>query len=57
MIEKSSLDSLLIGMQKITPPSVDAPSCMMLSKEWLIRGIGEGYYDAAEREVAEDKID
>jgi len=49
-------DAVLLGLQKITSPSVIAdPTCMMISNNVLIRGMGK-YYDDDDREVVGDKI-
>ena len=56
MMERNRSDVYVVGLKMIHCPS-SHPSCMMISKEWLIQGIGKGQYDDAEREVVEDKID
>jgi len=50
-------DAVLLGLQEICSPSVITdPTCMMISKDALIRGMGK-YYDDDDREVVEDKIE
>ena len=42
-------------MEKIVKLSANKPTCMMISKKKLVRGIGGGY-SVDDREVMEDKI-
>ena len=55
MMERYRSDSVMIGMKEIVSVADDIPSCMMISEDLIIRGMGGGY-DNDEREAIEDKI-
>ena len=49
-IARYRLDAILVGLKKIPPPPENIePSYTILSKEFLIDGMGIGYYDNDKR--------
>ena len=57
-VERYKSDTFLVSLEKIPFDPLDQnPTCMMLSKSMLIRGIRNGLYSDDDREVMEDKVE